>query len=100
MNLIEKLIEQREKERDEARDLARQKERYIASKLIRYVIDKKGRKVSVQIDLTKHRQLGEHIEQFLVSRALREAAECAESTPKRRRRRVLKRRPAKPARGA
>jgi hypothetical protein len=67
---------------------------------VQYAVDEKGRKVSVQIDLTKHRQLGEHIEQFLVSRALREAAECAESTPKRRRRRVLKRRPAKPARGA
>jgi hypothetical protein len=86
MNLLEKLIKQREKERDEARDLASQKERYLASKLlrekqiammkrirhvfeqiqktpagIRYVIDDKGRKVSVQIDLTKHRQLGKPI---------------------------------------
>jgi len=123
MNLIEKLIEQREKKRDEARDLARQKERYIASELlrekqkatmkrirrvieqsekamtgIRYVIDKKGRKVSVQIDLRKHRQLGECIEHFLISRALRDAAESAPLKTKRRRR-ALKRLPAKPARG-
>ena len=34
---------------------------------IRYVTDDKGRKVAVQIDLTKHRELWEDIQDVLVS---------------------------------
>lgn len=36
---------------------------------IQYLTDKKGRKVAVQIDLTKHRALWEDIEDVLVSRS-------------------------------
>jgi hypothetical protein len=36
---------------------------------IQYVTDEKGRKVAVQIDLKKHRQLWEDIEDVLVSRS-------------------------------
>ena len=38
---------------------------------IQYVTDEKGRKVAVQIDLTKHRQLWEDIQDLLVSRSRR-----------------------------
>ena len=38
---------------------------------IQYVTDEKGRKVAVQIDLKKHRELWEDIEDVLVSRARR-----------------------------
>jgi len=38
---------------------------------IQYVTDKKGRKVAVQIDLKKHRELWEDIEDVLVSRSRR-----------------------------
>lgn len=38
---------------------------------IHFVIDEKGRKVAVQIDLRKHRQLWEDIEDVLVSRSRR-----------------------------
>jgi hypothetical protein len=38
---------------------------------IQYVTDEKGRKVAVQIDLTKHRQLWEDIQDVLVSRSRR-----------------------------
>jgi hypothetical protein len=38
---------------------------------IRYVTDGRGRKVAVQIDLTKHRELWEDIEDVLVSRSRR-----------------------------
>jgi hypothetical protein len=38
---------------------------------IQYVTDEKGRKVAVQIDLKKHRQLWEDIEDLLVSRSRR-----------------------------
>ncbi len=38
---------------------------------IQYVTDEKGRKVAVQIDLKKHRQLWEDIEDVLVSRSRR-----------------------------
>ena len=38
---------------------------------IQYVTDAKGRKVAVQIDLTKHRQLWEDIQDLLVSRSRR-----------------------------
>jgi hypothetical protein len=38
---------------------------------IRYVTDEKGRKVAVQIDLTKHRGLWEDIQDVLVSRSQR-----------------------------
>jgi hypothetical protein len=36
---------------------------------IHYVTDEKGRKVAVQIDLRKHRELWEDIEDVLVSRS-------------------------------
>jgi len=36
---------------------------------IQYVTDEKGRKVAVQIDLTKHRELWEDIQDVLVSRS-------------------------------
>jgi hypothetical protein len=36
---------------------------------IQYVTDEKGRKVAVQIDLTKHRTLWEDIQDVLVSRS-------------------------------
>jgi hypothetical protein len=36
---------------------------------IQYVTDEKGRKVAVQIDLKKHRELWEEIEDVLVSRS-------------------------------
>jgi short subunit dehydrogenase-like uncharacterized protein len=36
---------------------------------IQYVTDEKGRKVAVQIDLKKHRELWEDIEDVLVSRS-------------------------------
>jgi len=35
---------------------------------IQYVTDEKGRRVAVQIDLKKHRELWEDIEDVLVSR--------------------------------
>ncbi|MGA7458704.1 MAG: hypothetical protein WBW69_00655 [Candidatus Korobacteraceae bacterium] len=38
---------------------------------IQYVTDEKGRKVAVQIDLKKHRDLWEDIEDVLVSRSRR-----------------------------
>jgi len=38
---------------------------------IRYVTDEKGRKVAVQIDLRKHRELWEDIQDVLVSRSRR-----------------------------
>jgi hypothetical protein len=38
---------------------------------IQYVTDEKGRKVAVQIDLKKHRELWEDIEDLLVSRSRR-----------------------------
>jgi hypothetical protein len=38
---------------------------------IRYVTDEAGRKVAVQIDLKKHRELWEDIEDVLVSRSRR-----------------------------
>jgi hypothetical protein len=38
---------------------------------ILYVVDEKGRKVAVQIDLKKHRQLWETMEQGLMSRPRR-----------------------------
>jgi hypothetical protein len=38
---------------------------------IQYVTDDKGRKVAVQIDLKKHRQLWQDIEDVLVSRSRR-----------------------------
>ena len=38
---------------------------------IQYVTDKKGRKVAVQIDLKKHRELWEDIEDVLVSHSRR-----------------------------
>ncbi len=39
---------------------------------IQYVTDEKGRKVAVQIDLTKHRELWEDIQDVLVSRSRRD----------------------------
>jgi hypothetical protein len=39
---------------------------------IRFVTDGKGRKVAVQIDLKKHRELWEDIEDVLVSRSRRQ----------------------------
>ena len=38
---------------------------------IQYVTDEKGRKVAVQIDLTKHGELWEDIQDVLVSRSRR-----------------------------
>jgi len=38
---------------------------------VQYVTDDKGRKVAVQIDLKKHRELWEDIEDVLVSRSRR-----------------------------
>ena len=38
---------------------------------IQYVTDEKGRKVAVQIDLKRHRQLWQDIEDVLVSRSRR-----------------------------
>ena len=38
---------------------------------IQYVTDERGRKVAVQIDLRKHRELWEDIEDVLVSRSRR-----------------------------
>jgi hypothetical protein len=38
---------------------------------IQYLTDEKGRKVAVQIDLKKHRELWEDIEDVLVSRSRR-----------------------------
>jgi hypothetical protein len=38
---------------------------------IRYLTDEKGRKVAVQIDLTKHRELWEDFQDVLVSRSRR-----------------------------
>jgi hypothetical protein len=38
---------------------------------IQYVTDARGRKVAVQIDLTKHRALWEDLQDVLVSRARR-----------------------------
>jgi hypothetical protein len=38
---------------------------------IQYVTDEKGRKVAVQIDLRKHRELWEEIEDVLASRSRR-----------------------------
>jgi hypothetical protein len=38
---------------------------------IQYVTDEKGHKVAVQIDLKKHRELWEDIEDVLVSRSRR-----------------------------
>jgi hypothetical protein len=39
---------------------------------IQYVTDEKGRKVAVLIDLKKHRELAEDIEDVLVSRSRRD----------------------------
>ena len=39
---------------------------------IQYVTDEKGRKVDVQIDLTKHRELWEDIQDVLVSKSRRQ----------------------------
>lgn len=39
---------------------------------IQYVTDQKGRKVAVQIDLKKYRELWEDIEDMLVSRSRRD----------------------------
>lgn len=39
---------------------------------IQYVTDEKGRKVAVQIDLTKHRGLWEDIQDVVVSRSRRQ----------------------------
>ena len=39
---------------------------------IQYLMDEKGRKVAVQIDLKKHRELWEDIEDVLVSRSRRQ----------------------------
>jgi hypothetical protein len=38
---------------------------------IQYVTDEKGRKVAVQIDLAKHRELWEDIQDVLISRSRR-----------------------------
>ena len=38
---------------------------------IQYVTDEKGRKIAVQIDLTKYRELWEDIEDALISRSRR-----------------------------
>jgi hypothetical protein len=38
---------------------------------IQYVTDEKGRKIAVQIDLTKYRELWEDIEDVLISRSRR-----------------------------
>lgn len=38
---------------------------------IQYLTDEKGRKVAVQIDLTKHRELWEDIRDVLISRSRR-----------------------------
>jgi hypothetical protein len=38
---------------------------------IQYVTDDKGRKIAVQIDLKKHRELWEDIEDVLISRSRR-----------------------------
>ena len=38
---------------------------------IQYLTDEKGRRVAVQIDLKKHRELWEDVEDVLVSRARR-----------------------------
>jgi hypothetical protein len=38
---------------------------------VHFVIDEKGRKVAVQLDLKKHRELWEDIEDALVSRSRR-----------------------------
>jgi hypothetical protein len=38
---------------------------------IQYVTDEKGRKVAVQIDLTKHRELWQDLQDVLVSRSRR-----------------------------
>ena len=38
---------------------------------IQFLTDEKGRKVAVQIDLTKHRELWEDIQDVLVSRSRR-----------------------------
>ena len=38
---------------------------------IKYVVDEKGRKTAVQIDLTMHRELWEDFQDVLVSRARR-----------------------------
>ena len=38
---------------------------------IQFVTDEKGRKVAVQIDLTKHRELWEDLQDVLVSRSRR-----------------------------
>jgi hypothetical protein len=38
---------------------------------IQYVTDEKGRKIAVQIDLKRHRELWEDIEDVLVSRSRR-----------------------------
>lgn len=65
---------------------------------ISYLIDAQGRRAAVQIDLTKHPDLWYYIEDWLVSRTWRDAAESLQLKTKRRRR-VLKHRSAKPARG-
>ena len=38
---------------------------------IQYVTDEKGRKIAVRIDLTKHRELWQDIQDLLVSRSRR-----------------------------
>jgi hypothetical protein len=107
MNRIQKLIEQREKTSEGTRSLNEGKE--IAWKLgeqkrkammkgiqrafeqskktmsgIWYLVDEKGRRMAVQIDLTKHRELWYYIEDWLVSRTWRDAAESARPKTKRR----------------
>jgi hypothetical protein len=124
MNRIQKLIEQREKIREETRSLNEQMGKEIALKLgeqkrkammkgirrvfeqskktmsgIWYLVDEKGRRVAVQIDLTKHQELWYYVEDWLISRTWRDAAQSVRPAQKRRRPRVLKRLSAKPARG-
>ncbi len=65
---------------------------------IGYLVDEKGRRVAVQIDLTKHRELWYYIEDWLIARTWRDAAESVRPAPKRRRRRLLKRPSARPDR--
>jgi hypothetical protein len=110
MNRIQKLVEQREKTREKTRRLNEQRGKEIAWKLgeqkrkammkgirrafeqskktmrgIWYLVDEKGRREAVQIDLTKHRELWYYIEDWLVSRTWRDVAESARPKTKRRR---------------
>jgi len=56
-------------ERSNRRKIAWRKKEVMTG--IRYVTDEKGRKVAVQIDLTKHRELWEDFQDVLVSRSRR-----------------------------